>query len=95
LAWGIENISPLPKQPKEVMSKQLTSIEEWETLIAKAPREAVLGAMAEQIAIMEGLVELSQRVINLRIHSEVERLTEVLSYSRKVLALMTERLSQD
>jgi hypothetical protein len=77
------------------MSKQLTSIEEWETTIADAPREAIVWAMAEQIKIMEGLVKVSQKVIDLKIHSEVERLTEVLAHSRKVLALMNERLSQD
>jgi hypothetical protein len=44
---------------------------------------------------MEELVKLAQRVIDLNLHSEAERLTEVLANSRQVLALMTERLSQE
>ena len=94
LARGIENISPLPKQPKEVMSKELTSIEDWETTLANAPREAVVEAMGKQLAIVEDLVALAQRVIDLRLYSEVERLTEVLSYSRKVLVMMNDRLEK-
>jgi hypothetical protein len=77
------------------MSKQLTSIEEWETTIANAPREAIVWAMAEQIKIMEELVKLAQRVIDLNLHTEADRLTEVLANSRQVLALMNERLSQE
>jgi hypothetical protein len=76
------------------MSKQLTSIEEWETTIANAPREAVIEAMGKQLAIVEELVKLSQRVIDLRLYSEVERLTDILSYSRKVLVMMNDRLEQ-
>ena len=84
----------MPKQPKEVMSKELTSIEDWETTLANAPREAVVEAMGKQLAIVEDLVALAQRVIDLRLYSEVERLTEVLSYSRKVLVMMNDRLEK-
>jgi hypothetical protein len=76
------------------MSKELTSIEDWETTLANAPREAVIEAMGKQLAIVEELVKLSQRVIDLRLYSEVDRLTEVLSYSRKVLVMMNDRLEQ-
>lgn len=76
------------------MSKELTSIEDWETTLANAPREAVIEAMGKQLAIVEDLVKLSQRVIDLRLYSEVDRLTEVLSYSRKVLVMMNDRLEQ-
>ena len=76
------------------MSKELTSIEDWETTLANAPREAVIEAMGKQLAIVEELVKLSQRVIDLRLYSEVERLTDILSYSRKVLVMMNDRLEQ-
>lgn len=76
------------------MSKELTSIEDWETTLANAPREAVVEAMGKQLAIVEDLVALAQRVIDLRLYSEVERLTEVLSYSRKVLVMMNDRLEK-
>lgn len=84
----------MPKQTKEIMSKELTSIEDWETTLANAPREAVVEAMGKQLAIVEDLVSLAQRVIDLRLYSEVERLTEVLSYSRKVLVMMNDRLEK-
>ena len=76
------------------MSKELTSIEDWETTLANAPREAVVEAMGKQLAIVEDLVELAQRVIDLRLYSEVDRLTEVLSHSRQILVMMNDRLEK-